>query len=175
MPSNQLVRALNDQIGHEFAASQQYVLLAAWYDSKTLSQSAEFFYRQAVEERNHAMMLLQYLLDTDSEVAIGEIAAPRHGFSDITEPVTLALDQERTVSEQICQLVRIAREENDFVSEQFLQWFLKEQVEEVASMSALLDVATRSLERPEDLESYLARREADVEDVTAPHAAGGAL
>lgn len=175
MPSSQLVQALNEQIGHEFAASQQYVLLAAWYDSETLPQSADFFYRQAVEERNHAMMLLKYLLDTDSEVAMGEIVAPRYGFGDITEPVALALEQERTVSQQICELTRMARDDNDFASEQFLGWFLKEQVEEVASMSALLDVATRSQERPEELESYLARSDAEGEDPTAPPAAGGAL
>jgi ferritin len=175
MPSSELQAALNGQIGHEFAASQQYIALGAWYHGQTLPQAAEFFYRQAVEERNHAMMLLQYLLDTNSRLQLGEVAAPRHRFGRITEPVELALEQERRVSEQICELVRIAREDDDFTSEQFLQWFLKEQVEEVASMSALLDVALRAAERPEDFEAYLARRAIESEDPTAPAAAGGAL
>ena len=55
--------SVNEQIGHEFAASQQYIAIAAYYDVETLPQLAAHFYRQAVEERNHAMMLVQYLLD----------------------------------------------------------------------------------------------------------------
>src|SRR3990170_1618390 len=61
--------ALNGQVGYEFAASQQYVAIAAYYDAQTLPQLAAHFYRQAVEERNHAMMMVQYLLDADEEVA----------------------------------------------------------------------------------------------------------
>ena len=60
--------SLNEQIGHEFAASQQYVAIAIYYDAETLPQLAAHFYRQALEERNHAMMIVQYLLDSDSRV-----------------------------------------------------------------------------------------------------------
>ena len=165
--------AMNEQVGHEFAASQQYVAIAVYYDAETLPLLAAHFYRQAVEERNHAMMLVQYLLDSDYEVAIPGVDAPQTTFSSSAEPVELALAQEKRVSEQIFALTRTAREESDFAAEQFLQWFIKEQVEEVATMTDLLAVVTRNQNDLEDIEEYVAReggREGD--DPTAPRIAG---
>src|SRR5215470_15491957 len=137
-------QALNDQIGYEFAASQQYVAIAVHYDAQTLEQLAGFFYRQAVEERNHAMMIVQYLLDADERVVLPALDAPQTEFADAVEPVQLALAQEKTVTEQIVALVKLARQEGDLVGEQFLAWFLQEQREEVASMSTLLSVVERA-------------------------------
>src|SRR5206468_1814668 len=104
--------AVNEQIGNEFAASQQYVAIAVYYDTETLPQLAAHFYRQAVEERNHAMMLVQYLLDASEAVEIPGVAVPKTDFGDAAEPVALALDQEKTVTQQIADLVALAREEN---------------------------------------------------------------
>src|ERR671911_1584994 len=87
--------ALNEQIAYEFGASQQYVAIAVYYDSETLPQLAAHFYRQAVEERNHAMMIVQYLLDSDTKVLVPAIAAPQTDFADVVAPVALALEQER--------------------------------------------------------------------------------
>ena len=94
------------------------------------------------------MMMVQYLLDADAEVAIPGVAAPQSGFGDIVAPVALALEQEKRVAEQINALARVAREEGDYTSEQFMQWFIKEQVEEVATMSDLLRVVERSRDNP---------------------------
>src|SRR5262245_46724056 len=127
--------ALNEQIGHEFAASQQYVAVAVYYDAQTLPQLAAHFYRQAVEERNHAMMIVQYLLDADLDVVVPGVEAPQAAFVDVVEPVRLALDQEKRVTQQISDLVSLARDEKDLVGEQFLHWFLQEQREEVSSMT----------------------------------------
>src|ERR1700693_5513796 len=102
---------VHDQIGHEFAASQQYVAIAVHYDAETLPQLAAHFYRQAVEERNHAMMMVQYLLDADLAVVVPGIEAPLTDFADVVVPVQLALDQEKRVTGQISELVKIAREE----------------------------------------------------------------
>ena len=177
MSSETFTDRLNEQIAYEFAASQQYVAIAVHCDAETLPQLAAFFYAQAVEERNHAMMMVQYLLDSDGRVAIPGVAAPETEFADIVAPVALALDQERRVSEQIADLAAVAREENDFLSEQFTQWFLKEQVEEVATMSSLLSVVERSSDTPMFIEDYLVRErtQSTQEDPTAPPAAGGAL
>ena len=177
MAADAFVSQLNEQIAHEFAAHQQYVAIAVHYDGETLPQLAAFFYRQALEERDHAMMMVQYLLDAGAEVAIPGVAAPRTAFGDIVEPVVLALEQERRVSDEIGELARIARDAGDFTSEQFIQWFLKEQVEEVATMSDLLRVVERARENPLLAEEYLAREhgESDGEDPTAPPTAGGAL
>jgi ferritin len=168
---------LNEQVGHEFAASQQYVAIAVHYDAHTLPRLAATFYQQSVEERNHAMMLVQYLLDIGEEASIPGVDAPKTTFADIAEPVALALEQERRVTKQISALAGAAREEGDYMGEQFMQWFIKEQIEEVASMSDLLAIVERSRENPMVVEEYLARERAAGQpvDPTAPAAAGGAL
>jgi ferritin len=168
---------LNEQIGYEFAASQQYVAIAVHYDAETLPRLAAVFYQQAIEERNHAMMLVQYLLDVGEQVQIPGVAEPKVSFGDLAEPVALALDQEKRVSKQISALAGAAREEGDYMGEQFMQWFIKEQVEEVASMSDLLAIVQRSRENPMVVEEYLAReRPAGVTaDPTAPKPAGGTV
>src|SRR5215218_5954926 len=174
VPSDSFVAKLNEQIGHEFAAHQQYVAIAVHYDRETLPQLAHFFYRQALEERDHAMMMIQYLIDADERAIIPGVAAPQVDFGDVVSPVALALGQEKRVSEQINALAGLARQEGDYSSEQFMQWFIKEQIEEVATMSDLVRVVERSQERPMDIEDYLAREQLgpDGDDPTAPHAAG---
>lgn len=159
MPATRFVERLNEQIAYEFAASQQYIAVAVYYDALTLPRLAEFFYAQALEERNHAMMMVQYLLDADAEVTIPGVRAPETAFADVVAPVALSLEQEKRVSDQIGALVGVAREEGDFQSEQFMQWFLKEQIEEVASMSDLLTIAERLADRPMDIEDWLAREQ----------------
>ena len=176
MPADAFVARLNEQVAHEFAAHQQYVACAVFFDSETLPQLAAFFYRQALEERDHAMMMVQYLLDADGDVVIPGVAAPQVRFDDIVAPVALALDQERRVTEQINALVACARDASDFTSEQFMQWFVKEQVEEVATMSDLLRVVERSQDDPMAIEHFIAREHppaAEGEDPTAPRPAGG--
>ena len=177
MPAQPFVERLNEQIGHEFAASQQYLAIASYYDDDTLPRLAAFFYAQALEERNHALMMVQYLLDAGAQAPIPGIEAPHNDFDDVVEPVALALDQERRVTDQINALAAIARQEGDYTSEQFMQWFIKEQVEEVATMNDLLRVVERARDNPLLAEEYLAREAPGDEgaDPTAPPVAGGAL
>ena len=173
MPAARFAEQLNVQIGNELAAHNQYLSCAVYYDDKTMPQMAAFFYGQALEERAHASMMIQYLLDTDSAVTIPAVDAPVNDFADVVGPVELALEQEKRVTDQINGLLRIAREEFDFASEQFMQWFIKEQVEEVATMSDLLAVATRNRDDIEDIEEYVAREHGgEGEDPTAPRQAG---
>jgi ferritin len=170
--------ALNEQIGYEFAASQQYIAIAVYYDDRSLQELAAHFYRQAVEERNHAMMMVQYLLDADASVAIPGVSEPQTSFSDAVAPVALALEQEKRVTAQIVDLVGVAREEGELVGEQFLHWFLQEQREEVASMTELLNVVELGKDNLLAVEEYLARNSGGEENPLeqgAPPAAGGAL
>ncbi|HET9162020.1 MAG TPA: ferritin [Solirubrobacterales bacterium] len=174
MPEKSFAAALNEQIANEFAASQQYVGMAVYYDAETLPRLAAFFYRQALEEREHAMMMVQYLLDVGEEVHIPDIKAQETSYSDGTTPVKKALEQEKRVGEEIFALFELAREVKDYRAEQFMQWFVKEQVEEVALMGDLLNVVERSKENLLLAEDYIAR-EAPGEgggDPTAPPAAG---
>src|SRR5438105_815389 len=170
--------AVNEQIGREFAASQQYVAIAVYYDAETLPQLAAHFYRQAVEERNHAMMLVQFLLDADEPVLVPGVESPKTEFEDAVAPVALALDQEKRVTGQISALAALAREEGELVGEEFLNWFLKEQREEISSMSDLLKLVERAAESnlllAEESLSRVPVGDAGA-DPSAPPAAGGAL
>ena len=173
MVATRFTEQLNAQIGNEFTAHNQYLACAVHYDALTMPQMAAFFYAQALEEREHAMMMVKYLLDTDAAVAIPGVDAPVSEFADVVEPIELALAQEKRVTEQINGLLRVAREESDFASEQFMQWFIKEQVEEVATMSDLLAIVTRSKDDLNDIEEYVAREQGRRgADPTAPPAAG---
>ena len=173
MAAPAFVELLNTQIGNEFAAHQQYVACAVYFDELTMPQTAQLFFDQAVEERNHAMMMVRYLLDADAPVKVPGIAAPITEFADVVAPVALALEQEKRVTEQINQLTAVARQHNDFASDQFMQWFIKEQVEEVSKMSDLLAVVRRSAHDVEQIEDYV-KRETLPEgvDPTAPRIAG---
>jgi ferritin len=168
-------KLLTEQIGHEFAASQQYIAIAVWFDNHDLPQLAKHFYLQSIEERNHAMMLVQYRLDRDLGITIPGIPDVINEFKDERAPIALALAQEKLVTEQIEALFAAARAEGDALGEQFMLWFLKEQVEEVASMSTLLTIMTRA-ENLFDVENYLSRESVgEGSDASAPAAAGGAL
>ncbi len=168
---------LQAQIRNEFTASQQYIALAVWFDGQDLPQLAKHFYRQSLEERNHAMMITRYLLDLDAPVTVPGVDDVRNDFTEPADLITLALQQERLVTDEIIALAKVARDEDDYKGEQFMQWFLKEQVEEVASMTTLLNVVKRANGNLFHVEDYLAREHVGEEaaDPLAPRAAGGVV
>lgn len=173
MTSQAFVEKLNEQLGHEFGAHQQYVAIAAFYDAQTMPRMAALFYDQAAEERDHAMMMVQYLLDAGETPRIPALPAPVGEFGDVVEPVRAALEQEKKVTEQVNELTRIARADGDFASEQFMQWFIREQVEEVATMGDLLAVVTRAKDDVDRIEDWVAREDTgESADPTAPRIAG---
>src|SRR5215210_7885145 len=126
MASERFVAALTAQIAHEFAAAHQYVAIGNYYSAETYPQLSLFFYAQAEEEREHAMKMVNYLIDRGVQPDIGGVESPKGSFGD-------------------------------HASEQFMQWFLEEQVEEEAAMGDLLAVAERTVSVPMLLEEYLAR------------------
>jgi ferritin len=176
MPAERFVEALNAQIAREFGASQQYLAVAIWYEDQTFPRLAGLFYAQSLEERDHALMMVKYLLDSGQRPAVPGVSEPKGEFADVVEPIGVALEQERKVTDQISELAKIARDEGDYVSDQFVQWFLKEQVEEIDLFSSLLAVAERSRERPMEIEEYIAREGVGGagDDPSAPPVAGAA-
>ncbi len=166
---------LRDQIRNEFTASMQYTAVAVYLDDQDLPQLAAHFYAQALEERNHAMSMVQYLLDSDLRVVIPGVDGVRNDFASVEDVVRLALAQEKNVTVQITTLARTARDEGDYLGEQFMQWFLKEQVEEVASMSTLLTVVQRAGDNLFHIEDFVARelKKVATTDPTTPPVAGG--
>ncbi|NGX05770.1 bacterioferritin [Mycobacteroides franklinii] len=174
--SSPFLELLHDQIRNEFTASQQYIAIAVYYDDADLPQLAKRFYAQAVEERTHAMMIIRYLIDKNVAVTIPGVDPVINGFADAREPIALALEQEKRVTDQITALARAARSSGDYYGEQFMQWFLKEQVEEVATMDTLLTVVDRADHDLFDLENFVERElnRPVGQDPTAPRAAGEA-
>ena len=177
MEHSAFVDLLGRQIRNEFTASQQYIAAAVWFDEQDLPRLAAHFYRQSVEERNHAMMMVRYLLDRDLPAPIPGVDDVHQDFKTPIEPLQLALAQEQAVTGQIEALFKAAREANDVLGEQFMLWFLKEQVEEVASMATLVTIAERAGDDWFRIEEHLTREtvgDAGI-DPSAPEAAGGAL
>ena len=166
--SERLADAVNRQIGREMAASIQYVAIAAHFDGETLPELARFFYRQADEERDHAMRFVRFLLDVDAKVRIPDIPAPQSDFATAEEAVALSLDWERTVTQQIYELVEVATDESNLIAVRFLDWFVNEQLEEVSSMGALLSLVRRAGESGLlHVEEYLARQGLGEHDAAA--------
>jgi ferritin len=165
---------LQQQIRNEFTASQQYIAVAVYFDSHHLPQLARRFYTQATEERRHAMMMIQYLLDNHVHVTVPGIDDVITDFDSVRAPVELALKQEEAVTEQITRLARTARDNGDYLGEQFMQWFLKEQVEETAGMNTLLTIVDRAGHDVFNIEDFVAREmnAAPRADSTAPKTAG---
>ncbi len=142
--TSEMNNALNEQIGNEFGASLQYVAIAAYFDHENLPVLARRFYTQATEERDHAMRIVKYVLDVDGRVAIPDIPAPKSDFASAEEAVRLSVDWEMTVTDQIKGLMDLADKQNDRLTRNFLEWFINEQVEEVASMGQLLSMVRRA-------------------------------
>jgi ferritin len=135
---SKVVDAMNAQIVSEFTASAQYVAIAVHFDDLSLPELADYFYRQAEEERVHAMKFIHFMLDAGIKPIIPGLPTLKNDFSDVAEAVQFALDQEMKVTDEINNLVSLAVAENDHTSNQFLQWFVTEQVEEVSTMTTLL-------------------------------------
>ena len=136
--------AVNEQIGNELAASHQYVAIAVYFDAEGLPMLARHFHRQAVEERDHAMRFVKYLVEADAAVRIPAVPAPAATFKSAEEAVKLSLDSEMRVTKQINALMDRAIKEADHLSKNMLEWFVAEQREEVTSMDTLLRMVRRA-------------------------------
>jgi ferritin len=157
--SETILSALNEQVGNEFGAMLQYVAIAAHFDRETLPMLSAHFYQQAEEEKEHSYKFVKFILDTGGKLAIPALPAPHAAFQFAEEAVRLSLEQEKRVTAQINNLVHLAKQENDYTTEQFLQWFVQEQLEEVSSMEDLLSIVQRAGEgNLLRVEEYLARK-----------------
>ena len=136
--------AFNAQIGHELANSNQYVAIAAYFDGESLKGLAKLFYQQAEEERAHAMKFLEFIVDAGGKVEIPAIAAVQNAFASAEAAAQLALDAEIRTTNQIDDLMSLAVTEKNYTTQNFLQWFVNEQLEEVSTAQTNLDVIQRA-------------------------------
>jgi bacterioferritin B len=142
-----LAKAFNEQIGHEFGASMQYLSIAAHFYQRSLTLLARLFEQQAEEEKQHAMKFIKYMQDTQGGLQIPLIPAPKPTFATAEEAVQAALSWEKEVTRQITALMSQANKENDYLAQSFLQWFIDEQLEEVVKMERMLGVVKQSGEK----------------------------
>ncbi len=155
--SKELESAINQQVGNEFGASLQYVSIAGYFDNEDLEQLSAFFFRQADEERMHAMKFVHYVLEAGGQVRIPAIPTTRNDFGSAAEAVQAALDWEVEVTRQINGLMDIAVQQKDYIAQTFLQWFVTEQLEEVSTISTLLSVVKRAKDNLLLVEEYITR------------------
>lgn len=135
---------INEQIGHEFAASIQYTAIAAHFDAESLPFLARHFYNQATEEHGHAMKFIKFLIDAGARVEIPAITKPVPKFPFAEDALKLSLEQEVKVTDQVNALMDLSLKENNHIAATFLQWFVTEQLEEVSSMDQLLKIIQRA-------------------------------
>ena len=166
MISKNMNAAINKQIGAEFGASLQYVAMASHFAEQSYPVLAAHFFKQAGEERDHALRFLKYVLEAGGHIEIPQIPAPKHAFRSAEEAVALALEWEKNVTDMINNLMALALKEEDYLTQNMLGWFIKEQLEEVSSMDNLLRIVQRTGEKNLFyVENYLAsHKEADESD-----------
>jgi bacterioferritin B len=157
--SPELNGALNAQIGRELSSSHLYLNLAAYFDDRALKKLAAFFYQQSVEEREHALKFLHYLISVDGMATIPAIEAPKTGFQTAEEAIQSAYDGEIFITQNIHRLMEQALKEKDYPAQELLRWFVTEQVEEVATIENMLKVVQQAGERNVImLEAYLSHK-----------------
>lgn len=157
MISPKITELVNQQIGHEFAAFIQYVSISAYFEHMALPKLSAYFSKQAEEEKIHALKFVRFLNDTDQEIAIPVVPQPRSTFKSVEDAIRLSYDQEVRVTKQIETIYNQAASESDRITQNFLQWFLTEQLEEVSSMDTLLKVTRRAGENLFRIEDFIAR------------------
>ena len=155
--SKELEREINLQVGREFGASLQYYSIAAYFDADDLPQLATFFYRQAEEEKEHAVKFLRYVVEAGGQVRISAIPETKSDFTSAEDAAQLALDWETEVTKQINALMDMSIEQKDHIAQDFLRWFVTEQLEEISIMSTLLSVIRRAGQNLLWVEDFLAR------------------
>ncbi|MCG1035240.1 ferritin [Polaribacter sargassicola] len=136
----EVMDSLNNQISMEMHASASYLAMASWCDQRELLNSKEFFYKQAEEEREHAMKIFAFINDNGGASISPEIQNVNNDFESLRDIYETSLEQEISVTESIFKIFKQARKEDDFTTEIFLQWFITEQSEEEDKFRSILDI-----------------------------------
>jgi ferritin len=133
-----LIKLINEQITKELYSAYLYLDIADYYADENLNGFENWFYVQAQEERDHAMLFRQYLLNNDAKVKLYDVAAPKNDFTDFNAPLLLTLEHEQGVTASINNIYAEAYKLHDFRTMQFLDWFVKEQGEEEKNATDLI-------------------------------------
>jgi bacterioferritin B len=145
--SKPLNAAFNEEIGLELFASNQYLNMSAFLEAQPLKKLAAMFAKQADEERGHALKFVKYLNDVGGTVIIPAIAAPAYSFKSVEEVIQKSLEWEIEVTNRVNAMMTMAIEQKDYAAQDFLRWFVTEQVEEVSTMDNLLKIVKAAGDR----------------------------
>jgi ferritin len=121
---------LNAQVKMEAESSAKYLAMAAWCDRNGFDYSAGFFYKQAEEEREHMLKIFKYISDLGGTAISPDVTGIPQDFASFREIFEQALSQEIAVSQAINRIVGLSRRLDDYATDNFMQWFVKEQIEE---------------------------------------------
>jgi len=157
--TEKMIAALNVQVGQEFANALQYIAVANWFESEDLRLLAKLYHKQADEERGHAQKISKFLIDSGAKVKIPNLGPFTNDFANAAEAAQLAYDAEVRTTKQIHELVALAQAEKCPSAHQFLQWFVEEQVEEIATAQTNLNIIKKSGNNVFMMEAYLAHGE----------------
>lgn len=138
MISEKMEQMLNDQYNKEVFSAHLYLSMCSYFLDRDLDGFANYFRIQAKEELQHAEKQFDYVHEVDGKITVGAVEAPSSEFESIIDCFEQTLAHEKLVTKSIYALVKQALEEGDFATHTFLQWFITEQVEEEASVKALL-------------------------------------
>ena len=139
MISAKMQKALNEQINFEYFSAYLYFSMAAHFEAKGLKGCANWMRVQNKEELLHVDKFFDYIIERGGKVILAEIAKPETTWRTNLAAFENAYEHEQKVTARIGKLVDLARAEKDHATENFLQWFVAEQVEEEASVSAVVD------------------------------------
>jgi ferritin len=138
MISEKMAARLNKQVAHEFHNFWTYKSIAYWFEANNLPIFAKFFFKQAEEEKGHGEKIAKYLLDQGADIKLGPIDAPHLGYKTVKEVMELFVKVEVLTTNMVHEIVKMAVDENDYATRNFIEWKVGEQVEEVASANAML-------------------------------------
>ena len=139
MLSKKVEKALNDQLNMEYSSAYVYQAMAAYFSDINFSGFAAWTDNQAEEERTHARKIYDYILERGGKVALSEIRAPKSQYKSALEAFEDSLKHEKAVTKSIEKLYVLAKDEKDFGTEVFLQWFITEQIEEESTVESIID------------------------------------
>lgn len=138
MISDKMQKALNEQINAELFSSYLYLAMAAYFESEKWIGFAKWMQVQSEEEYNHAMKFYKYINDVDGKVLLDAIEKPKLKWKSPLEVFEEAHKHELYITERISSLVNLANQEKDYPTNLFLNYFVKEQVEEVSAVAQIV-------------------------------------
>ena len=139
MLSEKMLDALNKQIKIEGDSSQIYLSMAVWSDNKGMEGVSQFMYGHADEERQHMLKLIRFVNERGGKAVVPAISKPSSDFDTLKKMFEILLNHEIFVSKSINEMVHVSLEERDYATNNFLQWYVSEQIEEEALARTVLD------------------------------------